>query len=759
MANGAADPNPANAELRRLLRSSIGKAKRAASDDREWWSTEIDTLCEKMAPLWRACGIETPGIWTDGGNKLHPSPVACIHLKTLDPDTQAVRGTILQSGQGEDAYNAPARAVVELMDVAERWIDWLELRDVAVSPALSEVSKNTQRPLEAASLDALRGDLESLRANFGRLFSMEVRAVVQSSREYWPSRYREPRGPQLAPEPPGEWRRFRFVTGQGMAVKPRGPRSAEEADKAETFYANGEAIVDALGKPLITVQGWAEDNLTFCVGPGADRFMETLDLANRIVSMHASILAPILFDDSSGVTFCAHAWPSIVNRVAEIAGRATLRPPVWKVSNGQTSWTVRAWKQRDKVGLSRPIYSPADVELIGAEPETVYADRETIIRDSESALDWLIEKLQAPPTTIFPAESLPDLHTLRDRLDALATRFRAVDAQNENDGDYYVQRLSAAAGKLAKRMNDAGLLRYEGQRAGKGSHPWPNDDASIDEWAAGWLSFTWGELRLRCPERITDDVGCLRWEEQVPASPDGLGIRAIAPQAGDWRERARDYADACELLAEWCEMAVAEERAAVDSTSNGRQAGFKTSPEPPLVDFGPELDAVLSLRQRQVFYQQNPDLPPEFFEGKESEVGAELGAAGIEYEGAPLEWLRSMWGHRMVERRFRELLEEPNTAANGLTPQVKQTDVASPSVAPRDAGATKRQGRLPKEESAIRRTRFLAELREHPTMKDDPAKLAAIVGISDSTARRWLKAEKRKFLEFQRRQPEESEDY
>lgn len=46
MVNDAADPQSANKELRRLLKSAIDKAKRAARDDREWRSTGIDTLAE-----------------------------------------------------------------------------------------------------------------------------------------------------------------------------------------------------------------------------------------------------------------------------------------------------------------------------------------------------------------------------------------------------------------------------------------------------------------------------------------------------------------------------------------------------------------------------------------------------------------------------------------------------------------------------------------------------------------------------------------
>lgn len=184
MANCAVDPQSANAELRLLLKAAIGKAKRAAKDDREWWSTEVDTLCEKMAPLWPTCGIKTPGIWTDGGNKLHPSPEPCVRLKTLDPDTQAERGTILQSGRGEDAYNAPARAVLDLMDVAERWIDWLELHGQIEQCVSSTTPIKVQRKQMTNRWEALRSDLESLAVDFARLFQSDVECVADTVRRY-----------------------------------------------------------------------------------------------------------------------------------------------------------------------------------------------------------------------------------------------------------------------------------------------------------------------------------------------------------------------------------------------------------------------------------------------------------------------------------------------------------------------------------------------------------------------------------------------
>jgi hypothetical protein len=58
-----------------------------------------------------------------------------------------------------------------------------------------------------------------------------------------------------------------------------------------------------------------------------------------------------------------------------------------------------------------------------------------------------------------------------------------------------------------------------------------------------------------------------------------------------------------------------------------------------------------------------------------------------------------------------------------------------------------RCGRLTKEDSTTKQTLLLATIRQHPTMKDDPAKLAEYVGASVSTVRRWLKKEEGTYRE------------
>jgi hypothetical protein len=76
----------------------------------------------------------------------------------------------------------------------------------------------------------------------------------------------------------------------------------------------------------------------------------------------------------------------------------------------------------------------------------------------------------------------------------------------------------------------------------------------------------------------------------------------------------------------------------------------------------------------------------------------------------------------------------PSPAENGVRPDPV-------------AVATKanRRGRLSRDESEIRHTAMLAELRQHPTLKDFPARLAKIVGVGVSTIRRWLEEDDAKY--------------
>jgi hypothetical protein len=64
---------------------------------------------------------------------------------------------------------------------------------------------------------------------------------------------------------------------------------------------------------------------------------------------------------------------------------------------------------------------------------------------------------------------------------------------------------------------------------------------------------------------------------------------------------------------------------------------------------------------------------------------------------------------------------------------------AEPQQEPSEAEQGKRRGRLPGTEAKAKQVLLLAKLRDHPTMVDSPAEAAAIVGVSEATARRWIR--------------------
>lgn len=57
---------------------------------------------------------------------------------------------------------------------------------------------------------------------------------------------------------------------------------------------------------------------------------------------------------------------------------------------------------------------------------------------------------------------------------------------------------------------------------------------------------------------------------------------------------------------------------------------------------------------------------------------------------------------------------------------------------PSETETTGRKGRLRKSDAAEKKARLLAELTQHPTLVDQPAKVADMVGVSASQARRWI---------------------
>lgn len=120
-------------ELRRLLLRLVAKLSEEALHDRRWKLSQIDTLVEKMMPLWADCGIDEPGFYigrdTDAEHRIKQG-VSFISIEYRDPD-ELSRSTIFLTAEPYVGGSKVVATVGELLDVAsvaEVWIGWLDSR-------------------------------------------------------------------------------------------------------------------------------------------------------------------------------------------------------------------------------------------------------------------------------------------------------------------------------------------------------------------------------------------------------------------------------------------------------------------------------------------------------------------------------------------------------------------------------------------------------------------------------------------------------
>ena len=97
-------------------------------------------------------------------------------------------------------------------------------------------------------------------------------------------------------------------------------------------------------------------------------------------------------------------------------------------------------------------------------------------------------------------------------------------------------------------------------------------------------------------------------------------------------------------------------------------------------------------------------------------------------------------------------LADSETSLIWLSKQFLKEQTVAPVIVPDTVTAKTagRRGRLPANESDLLKTNMLAILREHSTLADDPKTLAAMVGVSEATARRLIDSERAKFNEMNR---------
>lgn len=89
-------------------------------------------------------------------------------------------------------------------------------------------------------------------------------------------------------------------------------------------------------------------------------------------------------------------------------------------------------------------------------------------------------------------------------------------------------------------------------------------------------------------------------------------------------------------------------------------------------------------------------------------------------------------------------LKDSETALEWLARRLQPVALDEPAI-PKPSSA--KRGPKPKAESQLLRTSLLAHMREHPSLIDDPAKLARLVGdVNVRTVRRWIDEERERYL-------------
>lgn len=172
--------------------------------------------------------------------------------------------------------------------------------------------------------------------------------------------------------------------------------------------------------------------------PGTPRVKETVARANRIVKAYSLDIARLLelLVPGRTVTFNSGPWPSIVNRVAELAGSATLHEPKWTVQIRNSSWTIDAWHKRAEHTWGEPFYTPEEEAAIGDNPEVIYCEREGFLRDSELAVKWLVKRLTDNQLTANLSQR-PEMAGLINNVEAELGAWWLLDANRNSDLDRY----------------------------------------------------------------------------------------------------------------------------------------------------------------------------------------------------------------------------------------------------------------------------------------------------------------------------------
>ena len=200
----------------------------------------------------------------------------------------------------------------------------------------------------------------------------------------------------------------------GCVIADLKPQTIEEWESARTWYfpRTGEPVLNSAGQSLVLKSGWSTTHLYSLVGANAAHAENLLKQAGVWAANRWGELSWLLWPERGSVaTDCC--WPDVVNRVSEVAGSSCkdLPRPRWSVLVGpyRALVDVQIWRRWKSSGFLR--LSPEDVKRIGDDPELVFCEREHWLRDSETALEWLANRLhEKQPVEREPERPADALH-------------------------------------------------------------------------------------------------------------------------------------------------------------------------------------------------------------------------------------------------------------------------------------------------------------------------------------------------------------
>ena len=257
----------------------------------------------------------------------------------------------------------------------------------------------------------LASECEQLARDFGRLALADVSGAIVTERRLRWCRRPVPRikdYERLRARISAKPRDGMQVDGaDGCELADLAPQTADEMLSAPVWYGpiGSEPFVNIFGHSMVMESGWSTLHEWEIGGTNASHAASLLERAGEWTFNRWGWLSELLWPGRGSVAGShGNCWLDVVNQASKLANNANLPRPNWSVIVGEyrSWWPVAMWKIRDEWQLGEPQYTPEDFERIGDDPEVVLASRKHWLKDSETALEWLANKLRNQEQTIAP---------------------------------------------------------------------------------------------------------------------------------------------------------------------------------------------------------------------------------------------------------------------------------------------------------------------------------------------------------------------